>query len=300
MNTIRHIFLVNSKSLILLVFFFSLWQTQLFSQGLDIQELPLAKRMYVGINILPMQSQIVNKGSDLSMKSTASNVIHASVEFGVFLGRRLGFNVGLGYGTFRELLQLPEASGVFQATDSENDSYEMRWSGSRIEEEQNINYLAIPLGIRYQLPLTSRFACYAKGEMNFCFLLDKSYTSKGIYSYSGYYPAYNVVYSNLPEYGFPSGLNTDIEGDLEINSFRMLGTMAAGISYRFSKNVQISAGAVLMNSFGSVFSSSQSIADRRLTDGPQKINSLMDLGSGAQLKSFGLNFGLTYSFSGSK
>jgi hypothetical protein len=296
MNTKSHKHLEIGKSLITLVLFFSAFQVHLFGQGVDIQQRPVGKRLFIGINLMPAQSQIINEGSDLSLSGTPVNVINGSVEFGVFLGRRLGLNLGIGYGTFGELMQLEQHSGVFQAMDSENDAYEMRWTGSGIREEQNINYLAIPLGIRYQLPLSAKFALYAKGEIDFCLTLDKSYSSKGIYSYAGYYPAYNVLYSNLPEYGFPSDLNTDIEGDLEINSFRLLGGLSAGATFSLSKSMQISAGAVFMNSLSSIFFSSANTADIRLTDGPNKVNSLMELGDGVHLRSLGLNIALTYVF----
>lgn len=282
------------KYFIPLVLFFSIFTSEIFSQGVDIQQRPVGKRLFIGINLMPAQSQIMNEGSDLSLSGSPVNVINGSVEFGIFLGRRLGLNLGIGYGTFGEILQLSEHTGVFQATDSENDDYEMRWTGSGIREEQNISYLSIPLGIRYQLPLSAKFALYGKGEIDFCLPLDRSYTSSGVYSYAGYYPAYNVLYSNLPEYGFPSDLNTDIEGDLEINSFRLLGALSGGASFNFSKNMQISAGVVFMSSFGSISSSSAGSADARLTDGPDKVNSLMELGDGANLRSVGFNLGVIY------
>ena len=154
--------------------------------------------------------------------------------------------------------------------------------------------MGIPVCLGFQIPISSKIAFYGKGGIDICKPITQSYSSNGVFSYSGYYPEYNVLLSNLPEYGFPSDLNTNATGKLNVKSVNLNPIFSAGANFRISNNALITIGAFYTYSLSNLYASDGAATSTELTSGPSIVNSMMALGNKALVQSLGISLGLIF------
>ena len=82
--------------------------------------------------------------------------------------------------------------------------------------------------------------------------VSKKYTSKGTFTYKGYYPAYNVLLENLPAYGFPSNYKSAVDGELDIKPINVNAIAATGFDFFLQKNIQIGVMATFSQSLSNI------------------------------------------------
>ena len=214
---------VISKGKIIILGLIILCRPQLcFSQGTDIRS-GLQNRFYFGINICPTQSSVVNSGTSaiLNLTSAKKSALSGSVEVGYFFTKNFGLSTGLGYTTYKGSLTLPAYSVKYDTTDSDTpkENYTRYVSGKEIKENQKISFISIPVIANFQLPVNSIFGFYFQSGVNISVPVTKSYSSSGVFSYEGYYPAYNVMITDVSFEGFEKDYNNSSTGELKIKSF---------------------------------------------------------------------------------
>ena len=269
-----------------------------FSQEPDKSE-PTPLKFYLGIAAGPSKNQIVNKGilslSDLSSKNNYS--FSGTFELGYFFSKSIGLSTGLGYNSFSTELSLNSYTNKFNSTDSENETYERRVSGSDIKELQKISFLNVPFCINFQMPkgsrYGSRYGLFLQAGVNLSIPMSDKYISSGTFTFTGYYPAYNVLLQNLPDYGFVNNSTVISNGNLELKPIIIDGLARAGFQLFISEKIQIALDITYFRSLSNI--SKYTSPDKfQLSSDINQINSMMGGSSNAIAQSFGLSLSFRY------
>lgn len=267
---------------------------EIYSQGTDMSNVKL-QNLYIGISLKPSQSSVINEGMSTLPKllSSKKNSFSGSLELGYFFSRYLGFSSGIGLNSFSSELTLDTYQSNFSATDSENETYEMRVSVLGIKELQKIDFLSVPICINLRVPFSESIGLFLQTGVNMSLPINKKYTSSGTFTYKGYYPAYNVLLENLPAVGFPTDLMTSAEGDLDLKPFSINAIASAGLDFYLMNNIQIAAGFSYNRSLSGIskYTSPESF---QLSSDPEQMNSMMGGASNTVVQSVGLNIVLRY------
>ncbi|MCD4769888.1 MAG: PorT family protein [Bacteroidales bacterium] len=271
-------------------------QINLFSQGTDIssKENP---GLFIGLSLEPSQSHIINNGTQSvsELLSNKQNSFFGSMEIGYFFSRFFGLSSGIGFISYNTELTLDTYQSNFNAVDSENESYERRVSGSEITEVQNVIFFSVPFCINLRLPFNETMGFFLQPAINMTIPLSNNYTSNGTFSYAGYYPAYNVLLEDLPDYGFPSNKISNSEGEIELKPMSFNVIAAAGLYFIIQHKIQIGVGASYNKSLSNI-SGYSSPDEFQLSSDPDQINSLMGGSSEATTKLMGLKIIFRYYF----
>jgi Outer membrane protein beta-barrel domain len=288
---IRTIYIRQTILLLLLLIFA---HSFVFSQGTNISrdEKP---GLFIGLSMMPSQSQILNEGDISGSKPVSDKMISYSglFEFGYFFSKYFGFSSGMGLNSYKSQLSLSSYQDKFNATDSENESYERRVTGTGIKEIQNISSISIPLCINFRLPFNQKAGFFIHTGINMSVPLIKTYNSSGTFSYKGYYAVDNVVLENLPDYGFPSNVSSKTEGKLELKSFGIDAVASAGLDYFVNEKLEIEVSGCYNKSLSNI-SGYSSPANFSLTSDPSQINSLMGGSMKTTASSIGIRIGIRY------
>ncbi len=199
---------------------------------------------YTGISGGFAHPTVKHTGSPLfsEVDMTTSNSFCFSLDAGYFFSKYFGVSAAIGVSPYLSQITLGSYSNSYDTVDSESEDYERRISGSNISEEQKIFFLEIPVMLNFQCPFSKSTGFYIQSGFSLSFPVSKKYTGKGIYSYSGYYPAYDVVLEDIGYEGFKNNVNNDVNGELHVKAINP-GIIASGGFYFFlKKQYQISAG----------------------------------------------------------
>jgi len=251
--------------------------------------------LFVGLSLGPSQTSISNEGtlSVANLVSGSQNSFGGSLEIGYFFSESIGISSGLGFTSYKSQLTLGTYQNNFNTVDSENEAYERRVSGTGIKEVQNVGFLSLPVCLDIRLPLGKKMGFYLQPGINLAIPITKKYTSSGIFTYKGFYPAYNVLLENLPAYGFPSNINGVTDGTLTIKSLNINALVSAGFDFSIQKNIQIGVGVSYSKSLSNI--SDYTSPDKfQLSSDANLINSLMGGSGKATVQSLGVNLRLRY------
>jgi hypothetical protein len=278
----------------LLLFYFIISIQILFAQGTD-SRYGQQPHFYLGFNICPSQTEIMNKGTITisSLSATKRNSLFGSIEAGYFFSRSYGLGIGFGYSSFGTDLSLKSYSVSYDTTDSELESYERQIMGEDINEIQKISYLNIPLLMNIQISVNKKFGFFLQTGMNFSFVLSKQYSSSGKFTYSGYYPAYNVIIKDIPYEGFQSNVLSNVEGKLNIKSLNPELITSIGFFLTFQNKFQISLG-ILYNRSLTNLSNVASTDSFILSSAPNHIRSMMEGSTNVIASSKGIRLSFRY------
>lgn len=251
--------------------------------------------LFVGFNLGPSQTQIINEGtlSGSGLLSKKMNAFSGSTEIGYFFSKYIGISSGIGFDSYKTQLTLPSWQNAFNAVDSENETYEKRVSATDINEVQNIGYLSVPICLNLRVPFSEKAGFFLQGGISMGFPLIKNYTTSGVFTYKGYYPAYNVLLEDLPDYGFASNVNSEIKGDLELKSSNTNAIASVGFDFFLQPKILIGIGAFYSKSLSNI-SAYTSPETFRLSSDVDQVNSLMGGSSKVSPQSMGVKICLRY------
>jgi hypothetical protein len=295
------IFKINLNQIcrvLLTLLFLFVYHSGAFSQNSDDStRVRIRPGFFTGFNSTISKSQIITEGtgSVADMKPVPGNSFSGTIETGYFFSGSFGFTTGVGINSFSSGSSLDNYSNKFTATDSENEPYERRITGSAIKEDQNITFLNIPLLLNLRIPGRSIFGIYIDCGINFSVPLTSEYISEGTFSFTGYYPSYNVLLENLPEYGFQNNATVSASGHLELNSYVIEGIASAGFQFLIANNFQLSLGATYARSLSS-FSVYTGQDKFQLSPDVESINSMLGSSYNSVAESMGIRVSLRYFF----
>ena len=269
-------------------------QYEIFSQIKDITKVK-QPGLFVGFSLGPSQSQIINQGT-LSVSGLLSNKMNSffgSVEIGYFFSHHIGLSTGIGFDSYKTQLILATYQNKFNTIDSENEAYERQVSGADIKEVQDVGFLSVPICLNIRLPFNETIGFFLQPGINLAFPLSKKYTISGTFTYKGYYPAYNVLLENLPDYGFPSNHSTVANGELELKPLNVNAIVSAGFDFFVQKRIQVAVAAFYNKSLSNI-SSYSSPNEFQLSSDVDQINSLMMGSSKVSAQSIGIKISFRY------
>ena len=250
--------------------------------------------LFIGFGSGPAQSDIINEGTLIVSKPQTfkQNSYVGYIEIGYFFSRGFGLSTGFELNSSGAQLTLGNYQNNYNTTDSENESYERRVTGSDIKEEQKVDFLSVPFIISLRIPFGRKVGFFLQPGVNVAFPLSTSYRSTGTFTYKGYYAADNVLFENLPAFGFPSNISVGSSGKLELTSYGFNAFASAGFDFFILKKIQIVAGAFYIKSLSDI-SNYSSPDNFNLTTDANQINSLMG-GSRVSARSLGVRLSLRY------
>jgi hypothetical protein len=283
------------KQILLAALLITLLHPETFSQEND-SLMVKSPGLFVGLSLGAGQSQIINTAtaSVSGLNSVAKNSIRGNLEIGYYFSGNFGLSSGIGFSSYKGQTTLNAYQNKFNTTDSENDAYERRVSGTHITEDQNIGFLTIPILMNLSVPVTKAFGLFLQGGVNLDIPIQKKYSSSGTFTYKGYYPVYNLVLEDLPTYGFPTNAAVTSNGQLDLKPICLEATASAGFDFSVQKKMKVAIAACYIKSLTNI--SAYSTPDNfRLSPDVNLINSLMGGSSMAMVQSLGLKISVRYS-----
>ena len=282
------------RQILIIVFVIICYQHEAISQESDITT-GKHPGMFFGLSLGPSQSHIINHGtlSVSKLLSSKKNSFFGSVEIGYFFSKGFGLSSGIGLNSYITQLTLDSYQNKFTTTDSENESYERQITGSDIKEEQKIDFLSIPFIINLRIPFGKTIGFFLQPGVNLAVPLSTNYESSGTFTYKGYYPADNILFENLSDFGFPSNVSSKSVGKLEIKSLSFNAIASAGFDFFIQKKIQIIVGAFYNKSLSNI-SNYSSPDNFQLSSNVKQINSLMGGSSSVSAQSVGLRLSFRY------
>jgi hypothetical protein len=253
------------------------------------------KHWYIGISGGPAQTNISNEGTSVvsGTVSTKGNSYCLSVDAGYYFSKYFGLSTGIGLSPYITQLSLDTYSNSLDTVDSEDESYERRISGNNINENQKIYFLEIPVVLNFNCPFSKSFGLYLQGGINLAIHVGNSYASSGTFSYTGYYPAYNVVLKDIPYEGFKSNVKSDVSGELKVKTVNPELIASGGFYFHNQKHFQISAGFFYKSMFSDI-SDYTPVESFQLSTHENQLRSLMEGSQKNTASSMGILISLRY------
>jgi hypothetical protein len=250
---------------------------------------------FIGFGAGPSQTKITNQSADNMYQPEAMNNSSFSISFetGYFFTKYFGVTTGIGFSPYKTVLSLDNYSNSFDTIDSEGELYERRITGGQIKEIQKISFIEIPVMICLNYPYSRIIGLYLQTGINMSIPITNSYSSSGIFTYSGYYPQYNVLLTDLPYEGFVSKVNSDAKGSLSIKKLNTQALAIGGFYFYPDKQVQISVGFFYKRMLTDI-SVNPSLESMQLSTTEGQIKSLMEGCSRATASSAGVMVSLRY------
>lgn len=200
--------------------------------------------LFIGFSAGPAQTTITNHlSNDYSrIETSRENSLCFSFDGGYFFNKYIGVVTGVGLSPFKTLLSIGDYYNTLDTIDSEGDYYERRIDGNDIKEIQKIQYLEFPLMVALNYPYSRIIGLFLQTGVSLSVPIATTYSSSGTFSYSGYYPAYNVVLTDLPYEGFVSNVNSTSQGNLKVKPINPQVVAVGGFYFYPEKQLQISVG----------------------------------------------------------
>jgi hypothetical protein len=229
------------------------------------------------------------------LSSSSGNSFRILFEMGYFFSKHSGILTGIGYEDYSNEFSLNSYTDSFPSIDMDNEAYERRVSALETMEHQDISMINIPLSFIYRIPVSRRAGFFLSAGMNLSIPIVKNYTSSGTYTFTGYYSSYNVLFHDLPEYGFPSDTQSNSEGSLDLEPYIINAIAGAGFQVSLSKNLQVALGVNYKRSLTDI-SQSGTEETFQLSSDINQINSMLGGLTGSRIETIDLSFSLRYYF----
>ena len=168
-----------------------------------------------------------------------------------FFTDHFGIETGVYYDTYESMFNL---EGTFQddafSSDVNNDSFYKIIEAS-IDTTINLNYFTVPLLLNFNSGQPGEIGFYVNAGVTVSYIISSSYSTKGNYKYSGYYPSnpLAIQYLEIQELGFYNRENIDETGDTETSSLNLSLYGSVGINIPFGYYSSIYVGPEIIYGF---------------------------------------------------
>ncbi len=239
-------------------------------------------------NIIETENSMV---PDLTYASGSSFQFYLGV--GYFFSRHFGIIASVEYLSFKNEFSLENYQDELDAVDTEDEAYTLKVTGTKIKENQDFTFVSLPMALNMSLPIGKSLSFYIQAETRFTIPLKGDYTNNGVYTYKGYYPSYNVLFEDLPAYGFPENLVTDVRGELELKPLIISIGGSAGFDVSINNKFQLGVGAFICRSLSDITDYSGS-SEFHLSEEVNSVNSLLDASNDTRFNNMGIKLHLRY------
>ena len=246
-----------------------------------------------GIVLTPQLTSINMEGFSSAATTTGGSGMNIAFDAAFYFSTFAGISIGAGLSPYSSELTLSSYSTQFSDVDSESESYEMQVEGRSITESQKISFLSIPITLAFRVPAGNKLGFYVNAGISAGIPIVKTYDGSGIFSYDGYYEEYPVTLEDIPQYGFPSDLRTNVSNQLEIKSFVASLTASGGFYFYLNKSIQLAIGANYTRALSDI-SNYQNTGTFYLTTQAEELNSMMEGSDKTGVQAIGLSLGFRY------
>ena len=204
-----------------------------------------------------------------------------------FFTDHFGIETGVYYDTYESMFNL---EGTFQndafSSDVNNDSFYKIIEAS-IDTTIKLNYFTVPLLLNFNSGKPGEIGFYINAGVTVSYIISSSYSTKGNYKYSGYYPSnpLAIQYLEIPELGFYDRENIDETGDTETSSLNLSLYGSVGINIPFGYYSSIYVGPEIIYGFTDIKSK---------RTGYQDIFGNLKDNQPTKVQKIGLNIGFVY------
>jgi len=250
---------------------------------------------FIGFGVGPSQTKIINQTTDNTFQVEAgdNSSISFSFEAGYYFSKYIGVATGISFSPYKTALSLDNYANSFDTIDSEGEIYERRISGDQIKEIQKISFVEIPVLLCLNYPYSRIIGLYIQTGLNLSIPITSNYSSSGSFTYSGYYPEYNALLTDLPYEGFVSEVKSEAQGKLGIKRINPQAVAIGGFYFYPDKQVQISVGFLYKRMLTGI-SDSSNTESLQLSTNEGQIKSMMDGCSKVTTSSAGIMVSLRY------
>ncbi len=234
------------------IFTTSYAQDQPVANSYDQPAQPSHNRIYVDISgayNLSMIKSNLNSGwgkiNEFSVIPSVNATYMLNPNMGVGFGLKLGkYSSGFSVTGFSTQLENPYI-------DRDGDSYYPIYEGVNLSEINSFSTIDIPLYYRFQLALgKGKILAYANAGIMLSSISKMSYTLDGTLTRKGFYPEYNVVLNNYPEYNFDDlTYSPSTEREITAPGVGLSGFITFGVMYEVAKDILIKAGGTFSLGF---------------------------------------------------
>lgn len=282
------------RHLIIFILFSSVVIISGYSQGIDINS-GRQKRIYMGLNISPAYTTILNEGTTPidSLRALWKISASGSFELGFLLSKYFGIETGIGYSSYTGNLKLETYSTQYDTTDVAEELYNRRIKGEDITEIQQAGFIKIPVLLNFNIPIADNLGIFFQPGVDLCFPMSKKYSSTGTFTYTGYYYDYKALIHGVGFEGFEDTCKNEKEGELKLNSFNTELNISAGLIISINKNLQLAIGFNYSRFINNI-SGYDVPKSYILSSYPEKVSSLMEGSTKATAQAVGLRVGFRY------
>ena len=141
-------------------------------------------------------------------QATPSVGYGAGLEYTCNFGQTFGVSVGAEYISFAGTFSRGTLSETYDAIDEGGQSFEYKYIMEKYEESQSLSALALPAMLRVKFSVGRNSHVFVAGGVKFAIPLGSKVkiSGKNIRS-TGYYAFEDILYENLPQHGFYSGMD---------------------------------------------------------------------------------------------
>ena len=285
-----------NKLILLSSFAAIMLNNELFPQGTDSRRaIENKNKFYIGINITPQQTDILNEGFSSALSVTGGNALNISVDAAYYFSKFIGAGLGAGFSPYSTQIDLAAYNASYDAVDNDTppEEYSMLISGSSISESQKISFISIPVRLAFRIPAGNKLGFFLNGGVSIEVPVIKTFEGTGVFTYKGYYEQYPVTLENIPEYGFVNNYQTNVSGDLEVNSLNFALNASGGLFVYLGTSFQISLGASFIKSLTGI----SGYADNQeflITSVKDQMYSIMGGSTKTGIQALGISLGVRY------
>lgn len=257
---------------------------------------------HVGVCLQPSLANL--KGKDWSNSSneyagwdqSSSFVFNFGFEFKVYTRNpKINYGARLLYSTYKTSVSLLDyKQQTVYLSDIDNDQFYLSMNANKLNENVSVSFIEIPIFYSYTHQLLNMKRInhiYANIGPSFGIQISNNYTSTGLSTHTGYYPEYHVVLYDIPEYGYLSNYNYDVEGKTKIKSFNVSGMLEAGVNFYIANKLSLDAG--VFANIG-LLNLSENNESYYYSSALNAYNSVLDSRSKIKTSSYGLNLCIKY------
>lgn len=152
--------------------------------------------------------------------------------------------IGLGFSNLSGSASFDSAHDTLVGLiDDDGDTYDSRFVFRDVKEAVHIKYLDIPIMLHLGNSFTTLgVQAWCEIGLKASIKIGSSFSGSGTYSVQGYYPAYNVVVTDIPSAGFVTDSSLPYSSDADVNGFVLWGQIAAGLNIPIGKNLSFMLG----------------------------------------------------------
>ena len=270
--------------------FASGWERSLNQEPAVNPNTEIFQRLYIGLNGGLNLAMFGNQDAT-KPEWQAGNVFNIipSVDVTYLVTKNIGAGIGLRLGSYTSNYKITNLSTQLERefVDIDEDTYFPVYENANLVENTKYTSLDIPLFVRYQNTINSgKLSYFANLGIVMSNFMPTDFNLSGTMTRKGYYPDFNAVLNDYPEYKFDN-LEYSETNSLELGAPKMMvsGYLSAGAMYSVTSDILVKVG--ISGTYG--FTKVEPVVEDSFSD----FHSSLILGS-SSITSVGLEIGLVY------